>query len=112
MEISQYDIHLVDLNAYGGSEPTGAEISKIRPCVVISPDEMNRYLKTLVVIPMTTRPKAYPTRVRIRHNQKTGWMAVDQIRTVDRKRVKKRLGRITNPEIRKLKNVIRETYVD
>ena len=112
MEISQYDIILVDLNWSGATERTDAEMRKVTPFVVISPDEMNRYLKTLVVIPLTTKPRAFPTRVRIRHNQKTGWMVVDQIRTIDRKRVKRRLGKITNPEIRKLRNVIRQTYVD
>ena len=112
MGIVQYDILLVDLDAYGSKDQTSAEIRKIRPCVVISPDEMNRYLKTLVVIPMTTSVKAFPTRVRVRHNQKTGWIVVDQIRTVDRRRIKKRLGRLTHPEIKRLKNVIRETYVD
>jgi len=112
MVIKQYDILLVDLNRLGSSEPTGAEIRKIRPCVLISPDEMNRYLNTIVLAPMTTSASTYPTRVRVRHNQKTGWIVVDQIRTVDRKRVKKKLGKLTNPEIKKLKDVIRETYVD
>ena len=110
--IAQYDIILVDLNRIGSSGPIGAEMKKIRPCVVISPFEMNRYLRTIVVVPMTTRAKPYPTRVRVRHDQKTGWIIVDQIRTVDKTRVKKRLGKLTHPEIRKLKNVIRQTYVD
>ncbi len=112
MEIEQYDIVLVDLNMVGSSDRSDAAIRKIRPCVVISPEALNRYLKTMVVILMTTKPKAYPTRVRIRHNQKTGWIVVDQIRTIDRNRVKRRLGNLTNPEIRKLKNTIRETYVE
>jgi mRNA interferase MazF len=73
---------------------------------------MNRYLKTLVVAPMTTRARTYPTRVRVRHSKQTGWIAVDQITTIDRQKVKKHLGKLTNPEIRKLKQVIRECYVD
>ncbi|MEN8156796.1 MAG: type II toxin-antitoxin system PemK/MazF family toxin [Bacteroidota bacterium] len=112
MEIEQYDIVLVDLNMVGSSDHPGAEIKKIRPCVVISPDEMNRYLRTIVIAPMTTRARTYPTRVRVRHNQKSGWIVVDQIRTVDRNRVKRRVGNLTNPEIRKLKNTIRESYVE
>ena len=107
MGITQYCIVLVELD-----RSKGAEISNTRPCVVVSPNEMNRYLKTLVVAPMTTRARTYPTRVRVRHNKQTGWIAVDQITTIDRQKVKKYLGKLTNPEIRKLKSVIRETYVD
>ena len=107
MVLSQYSIVLVDL----GSD-RGAEMKKSRPCVVVSPDEMNRYLKTVVVAPMTTVARTYPTRVRIRHNKQTGWIVVDQLTTLDRKKVLRSLGKLTNPEIRKLKDVIRETYVD
>ena len=112
MEINQYDIFLVDLQVSEALRGAGAEIRKARPCVVISPDEMNRYLRTMVVAPMTTRSRLLPTRVRVRHNKQTGWIVVDQIRTVDRNRVGRKLDRLTNPEIRKLKLVIRETYVD
>ena len=112
MEINQYDIVLVDLQVSEILRVPGAEIRKIRPCVVISPDEMNRYLKTVVIAPMTTRSRLMPTRVRVRHNKQTGWVIVDQIRTVDRKRVSKRLDRLNHPEIKKLKNVIRETFVE
>ena len=90
----------------------GAEMAHTRPCVVVSPNEMNRYLRTVVVAPMTRRARPYPTRVRVRHNQETGWIVADQITTIDRQKVKKYLGKLTNPEIRKLKQVIRETYVD
>lgn len=87
-------------------------MTKHRLCVVISPDEMNRYLKTIVVAPMTSHSRLMPTRVRVRHNKKTGWIVVDQIRTVDRSRILKKLDRLTHPEIRRLRAVIRETYVD
>lgn len=107
MEIAQYGIVLVDLGS-----TAGAEIALTRPCVVISPNEMNRYLRTIVVAPMTTRSRDHPTRVRVRHNRQTGWIAVDQITTIDRNRIKRNLGNLTNPEIRKLKNTIREAYVD
>ncbi len=78
MEINQYGIVLVELEAY-----KGAEMAYTRPCAVVSPNEMNRNLKTLVVAPMTTRARTYPTRVRVRHNKQTGWIAVDQITTLD-----------------------------
>jgi mRNA interferase MazF len=107
MEINQYGIVLVDLQ---GS--LGAKMAHTRPCVVVSPNEMNRYLKTLVVAPMTTRARTYPTRVRVRHNKQTGWIALDQITTIDRHKIKRLLGMLTHPEIRKLKSVIKETYVD
>ena len=90
----------------------GAEMSYMRPCVVVSPNEMNRYLRTVVVAPMTRSARPYPTRVRVRHNQETGWIVADQITTIDRQKIKRYLGKLTNPEIRKLKQVIRETYVD
>jgi mRNA interferase MazF len=107
MEVKQYTIVLVDLQ-----DSPGANMAHARPCVVVSPNEMNRYLKTLVVAPVTTRARTYPTRVRFRHEGQTGWIAVDQISTIDRQKVKRNLGKLTNPEIRKLKAVIRETYVD
>ena len=112
MEVIQYDIVLVYLDMSAGPEQSGAEIRKIRPCVVVSPDEMNRYLRTVIVAPMTTRARTYPTRVRVRHNKQTGWIVADQITTVDRHKVIRVLGKLTHPEIKKLKNVIRETYVD
>ena len=62
--------------------------------------------------PMTTKARTYPTRVRVRHNKQTGWVVLDQLTTLDRAKVTRYLGKLTNPEIRKLKNVIRETYVD
>jgi mRNA interferase MazF len=107
MEIAQYNIVLVNLE----STP-GAEIQKTRPCVVISPHEMNRYLRTIVVAPMTTRSRPYPTRVPVRHAGKAGWIVVDQIRTIDRKRIIKVLGTLNRFEIDRLKEVIREAYVE
>ena len=107
MELKQYEIVLVNLN------PTvGSEINKTRPCVVISPNEMNKYLKTIIVAPMTTSSKNYPTRIEIKHNDKIGWIVVDQIRTIDKKRIVKILGRMTKPEIKELKSVFKETFVD
>jgi mRNA interferase MazF len=107
MEINQYDIVLVNL------DPTmGSEMKKTRPCVVLSPNEMNKYLQTIVVAPMTTSSKPYPTRVEIKHNQTKGWIAIDQIRTVDRARIVKGFETLTTKEVVKVKNVIKETFVD
>lgn len=107
MELKQYEIVLVNLN------PTvGSEINKTRPCVVISPNEMNKHLKTMIVAPMTTSSKNYPTRIEIKHNDKIGWVVIDQIRTIHKKRILKVLGKMTKPEIKELKSVIKETFVD
>ena len=107
MDLKQYQIVLVNL------DPTiGSEMKKTRPCVVISPNEMNKYLQTIVVSPMTSSSKSYPTRVEITHEKKKGWIVLDQIRTVDRQRIIKVLGNLSEKETAKLKEVLRETYVD
>ena len=107
MEISQYEIVLVNL------DPTvGSEIKKTRPCVVISPNEMNKYLNTIVIAPMTSSSITYPTRVEVQTNNKKGWVVIDQIRTVDRKRITKIFGKLSVNEIVEVKNVLKETFVD
>jgi len=107
MEINQYQIILVNL------DPTlGSEIKKTRPCVVISPNEMNKFLNTVVIAPMTTSSKNYPTRIEVRHDNKIGWIVLDQIRTIDKQRIIKDLGRLTKSEINELKSVLKETYID
>lgn len=107
MDIRQYDIILVNL------DPTiGSEIKKTRPCLVISPNEMNKYLRTVIVAPMTTADRTYPTRVMIQHNNKIGAAAIDQIRTIDKSRVIKSLGKISKSEIENCKAVIQETFVN
>ena len=107
MELKQYQIALVNL------DPTiGSEMKKTRPCVIISPNEMNKYLQTIVVAPMTSRSKPYPTRVEVRHNKKKGWIVLDQIRTVDRQRIVKVLATLLEKEISNIKAIIKETYVD
>jgi mRNA interferase MazF len=90
----------------------GSEMKKTRPCLVLSPNEMNKYLQTIVVAPMTTSSKSYPTRVEIKHNQTKGWIAIDQIRTIDRARIVKRYETLTTKEVVKVKNVIKETFVE
>ena len=107
MELEQYQIVLVNL------DPTiGSEIKKIRPCVIISPNEMNKYLRTIIVAPMTTTSRKYPTRIEVKHDRKIGWIVIDQIRTIDKQRIIKILGRLSKPEIKELKLIIKETFVD
>jgi len=107
MEIKQYQIVLVNL------DPTiGGEMKKTRACVVISPDELNKYLQTIVVAPMTSSSKPYPTRVEVKYNKTKGWLVLDQIRTIDRKRIVKLFNSLTDKEIYKVKTIIQETYVD
>ncbi len=107
MDLKQYQMVLVNL------DPTiGSEIKKTRPCVIISPDEMNKYLQTIIVAPMTITSRKYPTRIEVKHNRKTGWIVIDQIRTIDKQRIIKILGRLSQPEIKELKSVVKETFVD
>jgi mRNA interferase MazF len=98
MVVKRFDVHLVNL------DPTpGREIKKTRPCLVISPDEMNEHIATVIIAPMTTKGRSYPTRVQCRFKGKEGQIVLDQIRTVDKVRLVKRLGQIdTNTQ----KNVL------
>ena len=85
--VTRFDIFMVQL------DPTrGKEIRKTRPCLIISPDELNRHLKTVIVAPMTTRQRSYPTRVSCQFQGKKGQIVLDQIRSIDRSRLVKRMG--------------------
>lgn len=107
MALKQYDIVLVNL------DPTiVSEIKKTRPCLIISPDEINTHLRTVIIAPMTTATKRYPTRVPIQHDGKNGSAAIDQIRTIDKRRIIKLLGHISPKEIRQCKAIIKEALVD
>ncbi len=107
MDLKQYQIVLVNL------DPTvGSEIKKTRPCVIISPNEMNKYLNTVIIAPMTTQSKKYPTTIEINHDNKKGWIVLDQIRTIDKQRVYKVLDNLTITEIEKVKMIIKELLVD
>jgi len=107
MDIKQYRIVLVNLDL-----TIGSEIKKTRPCVIISPDEMNRYLQTIVVAPITSSSKSYPTRVDVLHNKTKGQIALDQIRPVDRRRIVKVFENLSEREILNVKKVLKEAYVD
>ncbi len=107
MDLNQYAIVLVNL------DPTiGSEMKKTRPCVIISPNEMNRYLQTIVIAPMTSSSKSYPTRVAVTHNKTQGWVVLDQIRTVDRNRIIKIYTQLSEKEVSQVKLVLKETFVD
>ena len=107
MEIRQYHIVLVNL------DPTqGNEINKTRPCVILSPNEMNKHLRTVVIAPMTSSNKSYPTRVVVTHHEIHGQVVLDQIRTIDKLRIIRILGALTHEEIQQCKSVIQQTYVD
>jgi mRNA interferase MazF len=93
MVVKRFDVYLVNL------DPTiGSEIKKTRPCLIASPDEMNRNVATVIVAPMTTRGKVYPTRIPCTFQDKEGHVVLDQLRTVDKARLVKRLGRLSTTE--------------
>ena len=107
MNLTQYQIIIVNL------DPTiGSEIRKTRPCLVISPDEMNRHLSTIVIAPLTSTRKNYPTRVKISIENRISRAALDQIRTIDKARVVELGPTISLPEIASVKSVLQKTYVD
>lgn len=107
MEIRQYEVFLISL------DPTiGHKLKKTRPCVVISPDEMNLNIHTIMIAPMTTKSHDYPTRVKVLFQGKSGWIVLDQIRTVDQRRLVKKLGKINENAVKRIKSVIREMLVD
>ena len=107
MELKQYHVYLVNL------DPTiGHEIQKTRPCLIISPDEMNRHLQTVMIAPMTTKSHSYPSRVALTFSGKQAWIVLDQLRTVDRRRLVKELGKITASQVQKVKAILKEMLID
>ncbi len=90
MVVSRGDVYLVSLDP-----TTGSEIKRTRPCLVISPNEMNRHIRTVIVAPMTTKGRPYPSRILCRFKGREGQIVLDQLRTVDKVRLVKRLGRIS-----------------
>ena len=107
MVIDQYDVVLVNL------DPTvGHEIKKSRPCTVISPNEMNHNISTIIITPMTTKGHDYPSRVKTNFNLKDGWIVIDQIRTIDKVRIIKKLGNLDKKTVTKIKAVIKEMLVE
>ncbi len=105
MEVNRFEVYLVTL------DPTlGSEIQKTRPCLVVSPDEMNHHIRTVIVAPMTTKGQPYPTRVPCRFKGRAGQIVLDQIRTVDKTRLVRRLGRLDPKTGMKVLAVLAELF--
>jgi mRNA interferase MazF len=105
MAIKRFEVYLVNL------DPTiGSEIKKTRPCLVVSPDELNQHIRTLLVAPMTTKGQPYPTRVPCRFKGKNGQVVLDQIRAVDRVRLVKKLGRLDATTSATVLDVLQELF--
>lgn len=101
------EVHLVAL------DPTlGREIKKTRPCLIVSPDELNQYLRTVIVAPMTTGGQAYPWRVLCRFRNRSGFVALDQLRTVDSERLVKRLGRVSSATTMEVLDTLQEMFAE
>ena len=103
--IARGDVHLVRLDPTSGSE-----IRKTQPCLVVSPDELNEHLRTVIVAPMTTGGQAYPWRVQCRFQGRTGFVATDQLRTVDSERLARRLGRLAPNSLTAVLSVLGEMF--
>lgn len=105
MAINRFEVYLINL------DPTvGSEIKKTRPCLVISPDEMNHNIRTIIVAPLTTKGKVYPTRVACRFKGKDGLVVIDQIRTVDQSRLIKKIGKIDAKTAVAVLDVLQEMF--
>ena len=105
MVVARFDILLVNLDS-----TVGSEIKKTRPCLVVSPDEMNRHIRTVIVAPMTTKGRSYPTRVACRFQGKSGQVVLDQIRTVDQDRLVRKLGRLDKRTAAKVLDLLQEMF--
>jgi mRNA interferase MazF len=101
------EVHLVQLDP-----AIGSEIQKTRPCVVVSPDELNAHLRTVIVAPMTTGGRAYPWRIKCRFQQRSGFVVLDQLRTVDRERLVKRLGALSSTTLSKVLGGLQEMFAE
>ena len=107
MDIKRFDVFLVNL------DPTvGSEIQKTRPCVIISPDELNQHIRTVILAPLTTKGYPYPTRIACRFESRKGQIVLDQIRTVDKIRLIKRLGKISRSAQTKVLETLSEMFAE
>lgn len=105
MVVHRFDVYLVNL------DPTvGSEIRKTRPCLIVSPDEINHHIRTAIIAPLTTKGRPYPTRIACRFGGKSGQVVLDQIRTVDQTRLTKRLGRLDAKTAARVLEILREIF--
>lgn len=107
MELVQYEIVLVNLDT-----TIGSEMKKIRPALIISPVVLNKYLNTVVIAPITNSSKEYPTRVAIKNIIIKGWILLDKIRTIDRQTILKKIEILHEKDIKMVKQILKETFVD
>ena len=107
MVVKRFEVYLTNL------DPTvGREIKKTRPCLIVSPDEMNRHIATVIIAPMTTKERDYPTRVSCKFEGKLGQVVLDQLRTVDKKRLTKKLGRIDKKTQQSVLSTLAEMFAE
>jgi mRNA interferase MazF len=103
--VKRFDVYLINL------DPTlGKEIQKTRPCLIISPDEMNQHLSTVIIAPMTSKGRNYPSRIDCKFQGKSGQIVLDQIRTVDKIRLTKHLGKLIPEESQQVLNLLAEIF--
>ena len=103
--VARGEVYLINLN------PTvGSEVQKTRPCVVVSPDEMNKYIRTVIIAPMTTKSRNYKSRIEIRFKGKKGQIMLDQLRTVDKQRLARKQGKLSSEEMKKVLALLQEMF--
>jgi mRNA interferase MazF len=105
--VSRGEVYLVNLDP-----SVGSEVKKTRPCLIISPDEMNQYIRTIIIAPMTTRQRSYKSRVLINFGGKQGQVMLDQIRTIDKGRLITKLGTLSIKELKVVLSVLQEMFAD
>ncbi|MEJ1967240.1 MAG: type II toxin-antitoxin system PemK/MazF family toxin [Rhizomicrobium sp.] len=98
---SRFEIHLVALDP-----AVGAEMQKTRPCVVVSPDESNHRIRTVVIVPLTSEPKGFPGRIRLRFQNRDGEVGIDQLRAVDKSRLLRRIGTVKGDDARRISDAL------
>ena len=105
MVVNRFEVYLINF------DPTiGSEIKKTRPCLIVSPDEMNHNIRTVIVAPMTTKGRSYPTRVACRFKGKSGQVVLDQIRTIDKARLVRKLGKLDKRAVEKVLSILAEMF--
>ncbi len=103
--VKRGEVYLINL------DPTiGSEIHKTRPCVIVSPNEMNKYIRTVIIAPMTTKIRSYKSRVKVEFNDKQGQIMLDQLRTIDKQRLIKKLGTLSTKEIKQVLSLLQEMF--
>lgn len=105
--VNRFDVFLVNLDS-----TVGSEIQKTRPCIVISPDEMNKYIATVIIAPITTKRQSYPTHVACQFQGKDGQIVLDQIRTVDKNRLVKKLGQVDSDKQKAVLDTLAEMFAE